>query len=240
MVDSQDERHGRFSALVLPDRRALSDDVAGAIRSAILRGEIRPGQSIPENGLAQRLRVSRSPIREALAQLEREGLVTSRVGRPTTVRRFSKREIEELYAIRAALEGLAARWAAESATPEARAALVDRAARLRAAMGDAAASPSPETIPADVAFHRGIAAACGSDQLHRMMEGLSYQVHLVMAGGFATLTPRRAEEMHAEHEALLAAIQRRDGDAAERIARQHVLGAQRRLVHAVSSPEGAG
>jgi DNA-binding GntR family transcriptional regulator len=72
------------------------------------------------------------------------------------------------------------------------------------------------------------------------MEGLSYQVHLVMAGGFATLTPRRAEEMHAEHEALLAAIQRRDGDAAERIARQHVLGAQRRLVHAVSSPEGAG
>ena len=234
------DRRDPFSALDLPDRRALGDDIAEAIRSAILRGEIRPGQPIPENTLAQRLGVSRSPVREALARLEREGLVVSRLGRRTTVRTFSRREIEELYTIRAALDGIAARWAASNPTPESLATLAERAARLREAIGDAAASPSPETIPADVGFHRAVAAASGSEELRKIVDGLSYQVHLIMVGGFATLTPRRAEEMHAEHEALLAAIRRRDADAAERIAREHAVGAQRRLIHAAAAAEQVG
>jgi DNA-binding GntR family transcriptional regulator len=103
--------------LELPSRNALGDAVAGVLRSAILDGSLKPGQPLHENALARQLSVSRSPIREALIQLERESLVVSRPNRPAVVRRPSPDEISQVYTLRSALEGIAARWAAERATP---------------------------------------------------------------------------------------------------------------------------
>src|SRR5258708_1294173 len=104
-------------ALTPASRTALSDSVADILRGAILDGSLKPGQALHENALARQLEVSRSPIREALIQLERERLVDSRINRSAVVRTPSAKEIRQVYMIRAALEGIAARWAAENATP---------------------------------------------------------------------------------------------------------------------------
>jgi len=108
---------GRKMDLKPPALMALGDSVANILRNAILDGSLRPGDPLHENVLTQQLSVSRSPIREALLQLEQERLVDSRPNRSAVVRKPSPEEIRQVYTIRSALEGIAARWAAEKATP---------------------------------------------------------------------------------------------------------------------------
>src|SRR5258707_699549 len=129
-----------------PPRAALGDAVADILRRAILDGSLKPGQKLHENALARQLAVSRSPIREALIQLERERLVEGRLNRSAVVRRPSPEEIRQVYTIRAALEGIAARWAAERATPALVAQLRRKAEDLNratiAGASDAAVGPA--------------------------------------------------------------------------------------------------
>lgn len=226
-----------------PAREALGDKVADIIRTAILDGSLKPGQPLHENTLARQLSVSRSPIREALMQLERESLVVARLNRPVVVRRPSAEEIRQVYTIRSALDGIAARWAAEKSTPVLVVQLREKAAALNRATLDAGGAAEGDADPTAAAlafdFHAAIADAAGSDELRRMILSLCNQTRLVMASGLATLTPHRAEEIHAEHLALIAAIAARDGDGAERIATAHVRDALARLVYAIPAAEDA-
>jgi len=212
-----------------PPRAALGDAVADILRRAILDGSLKPGQKLHENALARQLAVSRSPIREALIRLERERLVDGRLNRSAVVRRPSPEEIRQIYTIRAALEGIAARWAAEKATPALVAQLKRKAEDLNRAT---LAGATDATVGPAVAFHSAIAEAAGSVELQALLQSLCNQIQLVMAAGLASLTRRRAAEIHAEHLALIAAIAKRDGNRAERLATAHVHGARDRLVHA--------
>jgi DNA-binding GntR family transcriptional regulator len=218
-------------ALQLPSRAALGDAVAGVLRNAILDGSLKPGQPLHENALAKELSVSRSPIREALLQLERERLLVSRLNRPAAVRRPSPEEINQVYTIRSALEGIAARWAAEKATPAFISLLRQKAEDLNEATITAERDADPHVVGQAFDFHSAIAEAAGSLELQLLLQSLRNQIKLVMASGLASLTSRRAEEIHAEHLALIAAIADRDGDRAEQLASAHVRGARDRLVH---------
>ena len=220
-----------------PSRAALGDSVANVIRNAILDGSLKPGQPLHENALARQLSVSRSPIREALIQLERERLVESPLNRSAVVRRPSSLEIRQVYTIRSALEGIAARWAAENATPD----LVSRLTRMAEDLntitieaGDAAA---PKLVALAIEFHMEIAKAAGCDELRELLQSLCNQIRLVMAAGLVSLTTRRAQEIHDEHLALIRAIAKRDGDRAERLASAHVLRARDRLVDRTNAPD---
>jgi DNA-binding GntR family transcriptional regulator len=217
--------------LRLPSRAALGDAVADILRNAILDGSLKPGQPLHENALARELSVSRSPIREALIQLERERLLVSRVNRPAAVRRPSAQEIGQVYTIRSALEGIAARWAAENAMPAFIAQLRQKAEDLNEATLAAERDADPRVVGMAFDFHEAIAQAAGSVELQQLLRSLCNQIKLVMAAGLASLTPRRAEEIHAEHMALVAAIAQRNGDRAEQLASAHVRGARDRLVH---------
>jgi DNA-binding GntR family transcriptional regulator len=219
--------------LELSPRNALGDQVATVLRKAILAGSLKPGQLLHENVLAKQLSVSRSPIREALLQLERENLCVSRPNKPAEVRRPSPEEIRQTYTLRAALEGVAARWAAERATPAFVAALRKNAELLNEATVAAEGQSEPSLVGKAIEFHTGISQASGSPELQRMLQSLCNQIHLVMSAGLANLTSRRAEEIHAEHLAIIDAIEKRDGDLAERLARAHVEGARERLAHLV-------
>ncbi len=223
-------------ALQLPSRAALGDAVADILRNAILDGSLKPGQPLHENALARELSVSRSPIREALIQLERERLLESRVNRPATVRRPSREQIGQVYTIRSALEGIAARWAAENATPAFVAQLRQKAEDLNAATIAAQRDADPRIVGMAFDFHSAIAQAAGSVELQQLLQSLCNQIKFVMASGLASLTSRRAEEIHAEHLALIAAIAERDGDRAEKLASAHVRGARDRLIY-LSSDE---
>jgi DNA-binding GntR family transcriptional regulator len=217
--------------LQLPSRAALGDAVADVLRNAILDGSLKPGQPLHENALAKELSVSRSPIREALIQLERERLLESRINRPAAVRRPSPREIGQVYTIRSALEGIAARWAAENATPAFVSQLRQKAEDLNVATIAAEREADPRVVGMAFDFHSAIAQAAGSVELQQLLQSLCNQIKFVMASGLASLTRRRAEEIHAEHLALIAAIADRDGYRAEQLASAHVRGARDRLVH---------
>ena len=225
--------------LELPSRNALGDAIADVLRSAILSGSLKPGQPLHENALARQLAVSRSPIREALGQLERESLVVSRLNRPTVVRKPSPEEIRQIYTLRSALEGIAARWAAEKATPAFVKLLRQKADTLNKATLSAKRGADPDVAALAFDFHAAIAVQAGSAELQRMLQSLRNQIQLVMAAGLATLTSRRAEEIHAEHVALIAAIAAKDGDRAERLASAHVRGARDRLVHPATTDASA-
>lgn len=218
-------------AMEPPARAALGDAVADILRRAILDGSLKPGQLLHENALARQLSVSRSPIREALIQLERDRLVVARLNRPAVVRRPSPEEISQIYTIRAALEGIAARWAAEKATSAVVSLLRRKAEDLNRATIAAECDSDPSVAGLANDFHTAIAEAAGSLELQRLLQSLCNQIKLVMAAGLASLTSRRAEEIHAEHLALIAAIAERDGYRAEHLATAHVRGARDRLVH---------
>jgi DNA-binding GntR family transcriptional regulator len=218
-------------ALQLPSRAALGDAVADILRNAILDGSLKPGQPLHENALAKELAVSRSPIREALIQLERERLLESRLNRPAAVRRPSPQEIGQVYTIRSALEGIAARWAAENQTPAFVSQLRQKAEDLNTATIAADRDADPRVVGMAFDFHAAIAQAARSVELQQLLQSLCNQIKFVMTSGLASLTRRRAEEIHAEHLALIAAIADRDGDRAEQLASAHVRGARDRLVH---------
>jgi DNA-binding GntR family transcriptional regulator len=216
--------------LAPPSRTALASQVADIIRNAILGGALKPGEPLHENALARQLAVSRSPIREALIQLERERLVVGRVSRPALVRRPTLEEITEVYTIRSALEGIAARWAAGKAKSADVALLRRKAESLNRATLKAKSGSDPGVASLAVDFHATIAAVAGSAELQQLLQSLCNQITLVMTAGLASLSSRRADDIHAEHLAIIEAIAQRDGDRAERLATAHVCGARDRLV----------
>ena len=99
-------------------RRVLADEVADAIREAIVTGQLDLGERLPEVGLAADLRVSRGPVREALARLSQEGLVQMERHRGATVARLGPDEVHEIYSLRKELEGLATEWFCANGTEE--------------------------------------------------------------------------------------------------------------------------
>jgi DNA-binding GntR family transcriptional regulator len=218
-------------ALQPPARAPLGDQIATTLRDAILSGSLKPGEPLHENALAQQLSVSRSPIREALLQLERERLIVTRLNRSAVVRRPTPQEINQIYTIRAALEGVAARWAADNATAKLVSVLRRKAETLNTATMSSSSTTAPKVVVTAIDFHASISDASDSVELQCLLQSLCNQIRLVMTAGLASLTPRRAEEIHAEHLAIIEAISGRDGDRAEQLATEHVRGARDRLVY---------
>lgn len=110
-----DSRKPHLSPLA---RRSLADDATAGIRHAIASGELAPGDSLPEDGLAARLGISRVPVREALIELEQEGLVEFDTRGRSRVRVFTEEDFEELFAMRCTLEMMAARLVAKRMTKD--------------------------------------------------------------------------------------------------------------------------
>jgi DNA-binding GntR family transcriptional regulator len=207
-----------------PGRRPLSDWVASQLYELIFSGRLAPGDAIGEIEITRLLGVSRSPIRDALRQLEESGVieVAASSGR-RTVRRFSVDDIFELYTIRMSLESMAAGRA------------VDRISdgdleRLGAHLAEMeAASHGPRSpvhdYSADFRFHEAICRAGGMPRLVRLLEGVWLQSrallhHLDAAGLYPT-----ADELVGaidDHSMILARL--RDGDVAgcEEAVRRHL------------------
>jgi DNA-binding GntR family transcriptional regulator len=186
-----------------------------ALRQGILQGELAPGERLRSDALANELKVSRTPVREALRKLEAEGLV-ARSGSGLIVREFSEKDLTELFYVREALEGMAARLAAENATPseiaEIRELLDDMdSVRQR---GDVAA-----LRPLTGEFHRLICRAAHNDRLLQSLKSLLEHVRQMQTS--TLYVEGRPAEALKEHRNLLRAIEARDADRAEQVARAH-------------------
>jgi DNA-binding GntR family transcriptional regulator len=193
----------------------LSQTVEQRLRKAIVRGRFGPNERLVETELAEWLAVSRTPVREALQRLAADGLVVSR-RRGWVVYAHTPAEVREIYEARVALEGYAARLAAERASA---AQLADVVATQQAALRSLAGSRE-ELVEANDRFHVAVTLAAGNRRLADLLErNRLYHFNYRLA---ATYTDAEAAEGEEQHAQLTQALLARDASQAEAIMRAHI------------------
>jgi DNA-binding GntR family transcriptional regulator len=199
----------------------LVDDATQALRDAILTGKLPEGARLRQVELADRLGISRTPIREALGRLQHEGLVDLLPRSGVRVTPFDVDEAVELYDLREMLDGLAARLAAGRADTASLARLDKTLARMERCL---AGNDTTHWFAAHVLFHDEIFRASGNGRL----AALSSVVQLSIRRFHPLLlkTERRLDDAYREHRAIADAIAAHDGEAAERLARTHITNAR--------------
>jgi DNA-binding GntR family transcriptional regulator len=183
---------------------------------------------LDERRLSEDLGVSRTPIREAMTLLEQEGFVRTRPRRGIYVVKKTKREIVEIVTVMAALESMAARLAAERASDA-------EIAELRRLMDEFRCGPNgagdgarlDEYSDANIAFHQAIIGMSGCALLAEMTENLF--IHMRAIRKITIHQENRAARSISDHMRLIEALERRDADLAERLAREHTLGLARHV-----------
>lgn len=198
----------------------LSEAVFRSLCQALRTGVYRPGDRLREEEVAQRFKVSRTPVREALGRLMAKGFVEPAGRRGLVVRSLSTADVLELYAMREILEGAAARLAAQHASQSEIDALVDLEQAFEARANDPA-----EMARLNRAFHEMIFRSARNRYLDSALQELQDGIALLGATTFSIEgRPSTAAE---EHRALIDAIAARDADRAESIARVHIREALR-------------
>jgi DNA-binding GntR family transcriptional regulator len=201
-----------------PVQRALRNDVYDALRQAVVSGVLSPGQRVNEAEIARQMQISRAPIREAIRQLEQEGLLESVPRRGTFVVVLSREDIEEVYTLRADLETRAVRRAITRLTPDDLATLESL---LETMISAATAGDIPQLLEADIEFHRTIVEAADWARLRKLWEGLHPQTLTLYT--LTALTDWSPLDHARRHEPLLAAIRGGDPDQAAQATQEHIL-----------------
>lgn len=221
-----------------PDR-APKQQTAKALlglRDLILTGEIEPGERLSEVALAERLSVSRTPLRAALQRLEQEGLVTLIPSGGYAVRSFSRQEVIDAIELRGVLEGTAARLAAErGVTPARMKAIREVVAQLDVVLAAEAHAMDFERYEAlNGKFHRLLWDLAGSEVLLREVERMT-SLPFASPNAFVNTEAdapafyRTLVVAQAQHKAIVAAIELREGARAEALAREHARLARQNL-----------
>jgi DNA-binding GntR family transcriptional regulator len=190
------------------DRRTLRERAVDALRSDLVTGRRSPGSRLIETELAESLGVSRGTVREAIRQLQEEGLVTTNARGTVSVRALSATEISEIYAVRAALEGLAVSLVSAAADRDEK---LETLRRKLDVLADVGGQPFHERIEADLDFHRTLCELSGNETLLTMwlrLSGLLRNVQVLL--GERIVTPLAAAR---DHEFILDAITGSGGDA---------------------------
>ncbi len=177
-------------------------------------GNLHPGARLRETELAERLGISRTPVREAIRQLETDGLVVHLPRQGATIRSLDHAEVVELYEMRSVLEGTAARLAARAASDIE----LQELGSLNAAMSNAPAGPAARELNRQ--FHRSLIDAARNRFLLKSVNAL--QKTLLILGPTTLADPDRAALAAREHGDVLAALLSRDGAQAEAAMRAHV------------------
>jgi DNA-binding GntR family transcriptional regulator len=212
----------------------LVDRLAGEIQSKVLSGAVPVGSRLRQEALAEEFGVSRTPVREALRQLQASGLVELMPNRGAIVRGPSAREIREAYEIRAELEGLAAELAAERISDrdlrrlqEAQQLFQDAVETLIAGRAKNPAPWKDESlwVQANDLFHQAILDASGNNRLADTIADLHRSFPRNLTWGPLSQSSALLEENVEQHQAVLAAIERRDPAEARRSMVGHVRSA---------------
>lgn len=209
----------------MADKYTLRGRVYNSIREKILSGYYKENEELKETAVAAELGVSRTPVREALRQLELEGLVSIIPNKGAYVTGITKKDIHDIYIIRSYLEGLCAKWACENITDEEIEALeeVMYLSDFHARRGH-----YDMMVELDNKFHELIYKASGSKILEHVLSDFHQYVERVRK---ITLSmPYRAEKSSKEHAAIVEAIKKRDGELAEALATEHIMNTIKNLI----------
>ena len=209
--------------------RVLRQEVLGALRGAILNGEIAPGSRLLEAEVAARMGVSRAPVREAMRQLEQEGLVESAAHRGAVVTGLPDDEVEAIYELRALIETKAIERVCRTATTEQLASLDALVWEMGAALER---RDIPELAELDLRFHRRLIELSGFTLLRHIWTSLDGLVRVKSYQAVERPGPSSAYFLDASassHERLVDAIRSRDAALAMARIREHILEVPARL-----------
>lgn len=201
-----------------------ADDVARALRAAIAEGRLRPGEQVRQEAVAAELGVSRIPVREALRQLEGEGLVVFRANSGARVAVLDLEECEEIYKMRERLEPLALSESLRAITDEQVAVLAALADELRGRAGD-----PHDWIAGDRAFHLACYAGVSTPRLLAAIVGYWNATHPYRRVLVAPFADRDFDLVHTEHTLIVDAIARRNARVGEELLRAHIERSRLRL-----------
>lgn len=209
---------------------SLTAQVTDMLRAAVTSGEMRPGEHYSAIGLAEKLGVSRTPVREALQMLEKEGIVRIEKNRGVRVIQMSLDEIVQIFQIRIILEPPAAARGAEAATD----ADLEHIQNLHGKILDAAASgDGRRTLQADKDFHLFLLGLAGNERLTALDKELR---NLVLTRGLVTIpSARSGQDLADDRREIIDALARRDARAVARAVREHVTRTARLLIIEVSA-----
>ena len=212
----------------------LVSELVHNIHAKIASGEYAAGTRLRQETLAREFEVSRTPIREALRQLEAKGVISQAHRRSAVVCAPSSRDVRETYQVRAELEGLAAQLAAEWITDE----QIDRLRQIherfvravkelsvsRSDRSRRTSKASKEWIETNRAFHSLIYEACNNQRLRRMIADLNLgYTRTIMLSSSLGMDTHRMRRTIAHHEAILRALEARDSVESRRVMTKHIL-----------------
>jgi DNA-binding GntR family transcriptional regulator len=206
-----------------PTEHALVDDIAAEIHARIMDGRIELGTWLRQEPLARELRVSRTPVREALRQLQAAGLLEVFPRRGALVRGPSARDVREAYVVRAELEGLAAQLAAEYVNDEQLARLDEAQEMFETAVATHVAGGRSAWPPANDLFHDVILDASGNARLAETVKHLHRSFPRNLTWSALATSSRQLRANVDEHARIREMIERHDGPGARRAMRAHVL-----------------
>ncbi|TDC80494.1 GntR family transcriptional regulator [Streptomyces hainanensis] len=236
-------RHVEANAGAPPDRRAVRDWALRRLYEGIFSGEFGPGAPLSEADLAKHLGVSRQPVRDAMRQLEADGLIAEAAGNGArAVVAFERHHIIELYTLRAALEAVSFRAACSRITDEQLAALAEVQEQLEARLSLGEPAPGEYDAAPDFRFHEIVAESAGMPQLHSFLVSIWLKTwallnQVQLAGSY----PNQSEiaDSYSNRRLLLNTLRTRDGDRAASTVEAHVTARMNQLLAALDSGRGS-
>lgn len=219
----------------LPEHtRTLADLVFARLQDDIVRGEILPGSKVSETELASRYGVSRGPLREAIRRLESRKLLERVVHVGTRVASLSVNDLIEIYHVREALEGMAARLAAEHMTAEEVRGLYDVLAQHEQQQ-DLREDVAYFQREGDLDFHYRIIQGSHNATLSQLLIGELYHLVRMYRYQFSTVANRPQKALN-EHRRIVEAIEARDAEMAELLMRRHISSARKNIENQYTTP----
>jgi DNA-binding GntR family transcriptional regulator len=203
----------------LTNHKSLAEHIVEDLEQKIFAGKLKPGQRIIEDPICEAFGVSRSPVREAFQILASRGLVVREPRKGISVATIKRQEAENYYRIRYVLEGLAVSLAVQRQTPE----LVKKLKMFHAKMIEVSVTGNHSAYrKLNQQFHELIMNDCGNPQLIQMIYTL--RRHMTLLRMAVTNSPGWMESSTKIHEALIAAIEAGDAEAAEQIRKNTIIG----------------
>ena len=203
----------------------MREVVFNTLLQAILKGELKPGERLMEIAHAEKLGVSRTPIREAMRKLELEGLVNLIPNKGAYVTGITQKDVKDIYMIRSLLEGLCARWATEHITKEQ---MEEMEENVYLSKFHAQKGHLEQLAELDNRFHDILYEACDSKMLEHQLKDFHQYVLRVRKKTLASAN--RGPKSIDEHELSMVAINAGNADLAEQLAHQHMINAYDNMV----------
>lgn len=212
----------------------LNQRVYTQLREMILTGALSSGSQIDERRLAEDLQVSRTPLREAISQLAKEGIIEYRPYRGNLVRTFTAKQVNDLYEVRKALEALAMRLAIPKLSQE-------HIEQIRHILDDVQAALDRRDMDAytesDRRFHNAIIRITGNETLIESLNRLGAQIQMIRF--IANHDPDVVQRTAKERPLILMALETRDADRAAQLMEDHIEGVRKAVLSQIEILEAA-